>query len=99
MTPELPASTEEALRASPSLAAWWHLARSFQAIGSRIGRFLEEEEGVTGAQLGVQAVVAPSYARIFYRNAVDGGFFVPFESLDDLSQTAGLGHPVTPPCP
>src|SRR5436309_151913 len=44
--------TEEALRASSSLAAWWHLARSFQAIGSRIGRFLEEE-GVTGAQFGV----------------------------------------------
>src|SRR5438067_10370315 len=44
--------TEEALRSSPSLAAWWHLARCFQAIGSRIGRFLEEE-GVTGAQFGV----------------------------------------------
>ena len=29
---------------------------------------------------GVQAVVAESYARIFYRNAVDGGFFVPLEA-------------------
>src|SRR5438270_12394812 len=51
-TPEHLPSTEEALRSSTSLAAWWHLARSFQAIGSRIGRFLEEE-GVTGAQFGV----------------------------------------------
>src|SRR5947208_15156004 len=51
-TPELLTSTEEALRASPSLAAWWHLARCFQAVGSRVGRFLEAE-GVTGAQFGV----------------------------------------------
>src|SRR3990172_430782 len=29
---------------------------------------------------GVEAVVAESYARIFYRNSVDGGFFVPFET-------------------
>ncbi len=28
---------------------------------------------------GIQAVVAQSYARIFYRNSVDGGFFIPFE--------------------
>ncbi|MDZ7262768.1 MAG: 3-isopropylmalate dehydratase [candidate division KSB1 bacterium] len=35
---------------------------------------------------GVKAVVARSYARIFYRNAVDGGFLIPFESEIDLSQ-------------
>ncbi len=29
---------------------------------------------------GAEAVIAESYARIFYRNAVDGGFIVPFES-------------------
>jgi 3-isopropylmalate/(R)-2-methylmalate dehydratase small subunit len=40
---------------------------------------------------GLQAVVAPSYARIFYRNAVDGGFFIPFESFEDLSQTIRTG--------
>ncbi len=43
---------------------------------------------------GVQAVVAPSYARIFYRNAVDGGFFVPFESLEDLSQAIRTGDEI-----
>jgi 3-isopropylmalate/(R)-2-methylmalate dehydratase small subunit len=43
---------------------------------------------------GVQAVVAPSYARIFYRNAVDGGFFVPFESTEDLSQMMRTGDEV-----
>ena len=31
---------------------------------------------------GVQAIIAESYARIFYRNSVDGGFLVPLESPD-----------------
>jgi 3-isopropylmalate/(R)-2-methylmalate dehydratase small subunit len=30
-------------------------------------------------QSGIKAVVAESYARIFYRNAVDGGFLIPLE--------------------
>lgn len=29
---------------------------------------------------GVQAVIAESYARIFYRNSVDGGFFTPLKA-------------------
>ena len=29
---------------------------------------------------GIQAIIAESYARIFYRNSVDGGFFIPFET-------------------
>ncbi len=33
---------------------------------------------------GVQAIVAQSYARIFYRNAIDGGFVPPFESHERL---------------
>jgi 3-isopropylmalate/(R)-2-methylmalate dehydratase small subunit len=33
---------------------------------------------------GIKAVIAESYARIFYRNAVDGGFLIPFESFDKL---------------
>lgn len=35
---------------------------------------------------GIQAVIATSYARIFYRNAVDGGFVIPYESQVDLSK-------------
>lgn len=34
---------------------------------------------------GIQAIVSPSYARIFYRNSVDGGFLIPYESVEDLS--------------
>jgi 3-isopropylmalate/(R)-2-methylmalate dehydratase small subunit len=40
---------------------------------------------------GVKAIVAESYARIFYRNAVDGGFLIPFEGAKDLSQKVKTG--------
>ncbi|MBI5427064.1 MAG: 3-isopropylmalate dehydratase [Nitrospinae bacterium] len=33
---------------------------------------------------GIQAVIAESYARIFYRNSVDGGFFIPLETTTPL---------------
>lgn len=33
---------------------------------------------------GVKAIIAESYARIFYRNAVDGGFLIPLESEINL---------------
>jgi len=33
---------------------------------------------------GAKAVIAESYARIFYRNSVDGGFIVPFESTENI---------------
>lgn len=35
-------------------------------------------------EAGCQAVVAESFARIFYRNAVDGGFLAPFESMERI---------------
>ncbi len=37
------------------------------------------------AEAGCEAVIAESYARIFYRNAVDGGFVAPFESFENLT--------------
>jgi len=40
---------------------------------------------------GIEAVIAPSYARIFYRNAVDGGFLVPYESEKDLHELIETG--------
>ena len=33
---------------------------------------------------GIEAVVAEFYARIFYRNSVNGGYLIPFESEDRL---------------
>jgi 3-isopropylmalate/(R)-2-methylmalate dehydratase small subunit len=40
---------------------------------------------------GIKAIVTPSYARIFYRNSVDGGFLIPFESVEDLSKEVHTG--------
>ena len=40
---------------------------------------------------GIQAIVAASYARIFYRNSVDGGFFTPFETSDKLVSNIRTG--------
>ncbi len=43
---------------------------------------------------GCKAVVAESYARIFYRNAVDGGFVIPFESYERLVDVIRTGDEV-----
>lgn len=43
---------------------------------------------------GVEAVVAESYARIFYRNVVDGGFFIPFETGEHLHQEIETGDAI-----
>ena len=40
---------------------------------------------------GVKAVIAQSYARIFYRNSVDGGFFIPFESVARMVEEIKTG--------
>ena len=43
---------------------------------------------------GVMAVVALSYARIFYRNAVDGAYIFPLESMNNLSSQIKTGNEV-----
>jgi 3-isopropylmalate/(R)-2-methylmalate dehydratase small subunit len=43
---------------------------------------------------GIKAIIAESYARIFYRNAVDGGFLVPLESEDNLVSEIKTGDPL-----
>ena len=40
---------------------------------------------------GIQAVVAEFYARIFFRNAVNGGYLIPFESSERLCETICTG--------
>ncbi|MEC9486611.1 MAG: 3-isopropylmalate dehydratase [Prosthecochloris sp.] len=40
---------------------------------------------------GVKAIVAESYARIFYRNCVDGGFVIPYETAEKLNQSVMTG--------
>jgi 3-isopropylmalate/(R)-2-methylmalate dehydratase small subunit len=43
---------------------------------------------------GVKVVVAQSYARIFYRNSVDGGFIIPFESEIQLNNKIKTGDEI-----
>lgn len=43
-----------------------------------------EHAPIALAAAGIQAVVAEFYARIFYRNSVNGGYLVPFETKDRL---------------
>ena len=53
--------------------------------GKNFGCGSSREHAPAALQIaGVKAVVAESYARIFYRNAVDGGFFIPFEASQAL---------------
>jgi len=40
---------------------------------------------------GTQAIIAESYARIFYRNSVDGGFLIPLESSNNLTKEVKTG--------
>jgi 3-isopropylmalate/(R)-2-methylmalate dehydratase small subunit len=40
---------------------------------------------------GIRAVVAEFYARIFFRNAVNGGYLIPFESVERLCDRVCTG--------
>jgi 3-isopropylmalate/(R)-2-methylmalate dehydratase small subunit len=40
---------------------------------------------------GVQVIVAESYARIFYRNAIDGGFVIPLEATEKINDKINTG--------
>lgn len=43
---------------------------------------------------GVKVVVAESYARIFYRNSVDGGFVIPYECSTKLNDKIKTGDTI-----
>ena len=35
-------------------------------------------------ELGIRAILAPTFARIFYRNSVDGGYLLPIEITEEI---------------
>jgi 3-isopropylmalate/(R)-2-methylmalate dehydratase small subunit len=43
---------------------------------------------------GVHAIIAESYARIFYRNCVDGGFLIPYETSQKLNDKINTGDEI-----
>ena len=69
---------------------------TFVIAGKNFGCGSSREHAPAALQIaGIQAVVATNYARIFYRNAVDGGFLIPFESFEDLSIDFCTNDPVS----
>ncbi len=60
--------------------------------GSNFGCGSSREHAPASMKIaGIEAVVAESYARIFYRNSIDGGFFIPLESKQNLSEEIETG--------
>ncbi|MCX6149872.1 MAG: 3-isopropylmalate dehydratase [Ignavibacteriales bacterium] len=63
--------------------------------GSNFGCGSSREHAPLALQkAGVKAVIAESYARIFYRNSVDGGFLVPYDSKEKLNDKIKTGDEV-----
>ncbi len=61
--------------------------------GSNFGCGSSREHAPFALQVaGVKVIIAESYARIFYRNSVDGGFVVPVESQETLNTAFKTGE-------
>lgn len=55
-------------------------AGDFIVTGSNFGCGSSREHApIALSQTGIRAILAPTFARIFYRNAVDGGYLLPIE--------------------
>lgn len=55
-------------------------AGDFLVAGNNFGCGSSREHApIALSQTGIRAILAPTFARIFYRNAVDGGYLLPIE--------------------
>ena len=43
-------------------------------------------------EAGIEAVIAGFYSRIFFRNSVNGGYLIPFESMENLALVFKTGE-------
>ncbi len=63
--------------------------------GSNYGCGSSREHAPLALQVaGVKVIVAESYARIFYRNSVDGGFLIPYETPVKLNDKIKTGDKI-----
>ncbi|MFH1195600.1 MAG: 3-isopropylmalate dehydratase [bacterium] len=63
--------------------------------GSNFGCGSSREHAPLALQVaGVKIIIAESYARIFFRNSVDGGFLIPFEGKEKLNTKIKTGDEV-----
>jgi 3-isopropylmalate/(R)-2-methylmalate dehydratase small subunit len=58
-----------------------------------------EQAPLAIAEAGVRVVVAESYARIFYRNSINGGYLAPLETPVRLIDRIATGDQVEVDCP
>ncbi len=71
----------------------WDLpANPILATGPNFGSGSSREHAPLAlAEAGVQCVIAEFYARIFFRNSVNGGYLVPLESVQRLVERVHTG--------
>lgn len=81
---------------TPFISSANHLSEFSIIIGgSNFGCGSSREHAPFALQVaGVKAIIAESYARIFYRNSVDGGFLVPLESQKPLNSVIKTGDEI-----
>jgi len=73
----------------------WQSEYTIVIAGKNFGCGSSREHAPFALQVaGIEAIVAESYARIFYRNAIDGAFVAPFETSQRLSQEICTGDEV-----
>jgi 3-isopropylmalate/(R)-2-methylmalate dehydratase small subunit len=64
----------------------------FLVAGSNFGCGSSREHApIALSQTGIKAILAPTFARIFYRNAVDGGYLLPIEIDDETVKKVSDG--------
>ena len=65
----------------------------FLVVGNNFGCGSSREHApVALSHAGIKAIIAPSFARIFYRNAVDGGYLLPIEVDRDTIKKISEGE-------
>ncbi|MDE3058051.1 MAG: 3-isopropylmalate dehydratase, partial [Bacteroidota bacterium] len=70
----------------------WHSEYKIIVAGKNFGCGSSREHAPVALNIaGIEAVIAESYARIFYRNAIDGGFVAPFEAATHLYKEIKTG--------
>jgi 3-isopropylmalate/(R)-2-methylmalate dehydratase small subunit len=68
---------------------------SLLVAGKNFGCGSSREHAPVALQVaGIRVVIARSYARIFYRNAVDGAYVIPYESSIPLNEIVKTGDTV-----
>jgi 3-isopropylmalate/(R)-2-methylmalate dehydratase small subunit len=57
----------------------------FLLVGPNFGCGSSREHApIALSKSGIRAILSPSFARIFYRNAIDGGYLLPIEIDEDI---------------